>query len=213
VNSKWTEVLQLVHQPTYCTRADLAAPSTPLPVCLWSGFWMVLWGARSWIQWSLWVPSNSDYSMILWTLPKPDLTFDWCKHQCLKLPKSWADGISKISSKWKKPKSYLEIGSAYSSWCTHSFSCRKLKARNGETTHLCWMNVVGVFSFYRWMTPFIITIPSSRAAITFSIPLRRPENKCVDGTSITSSYPILIISFTVWATIRATAGPSAQWGH
>ena len=32
---------------------------------IWSDFWMILCGARSWIQWSLWVPSNSLYSMIL----------------------------------------------------------------------------------------------------------------------------------------------------
>lgn len=32
---------------------------------IWSDFWVILSGARSWIPWSLWVPSNSLYSMIL----------------------------------------------------------------------------------------------------------------------------------------------------
>jgi len=33
---------------------------------IWSYFWVVLYGARNGIQWSLHVPSNSGYSMILW---------------------------------------------------------------------------------------------------------------------------------------------------
>lgn len=37
---------------------------------LWSDFWMVLCRAKSWTQWSLWVPSNSDYSVILWNCLK-----------------------------------------------------------------------------------------------------------------------------------------------
>ena len=32
---------------------------------IWSEFWVVLCGARSWTQWSLWVLSNSGYSMTL----------------------------------------------------------------------------------------------------------------------------------------------------
>ena len=33
-------------------------------------FWVALCGARSWTQWSLWVPSNLDCSMILWSTVK-----------------------------------------------------------------------------------------------------------------------------------------------
>ena len=53
-------------------RAVVAAPScwtsrstwTALSA-LWSNFWVVLCGARSWTQWSLQIPSNSSYSTIL----------------------------------------------------------------------------------------------------------------------------------------------------
>ena len=31
-------------------------------------FWVVLHGARGWTWWSLWVPSKSGYSVILWML-------------------------------------------------------------------------------------------------------------------------------------------------
>ena len=36
---------------------------------IWLEFWVVLCGARSWTQWSLWVPSNSSYSTIPHVLP------------------------------------------------------------------------------------------------------------------------------------------------
>lgn len=32
---------------------------------IWFVFWVVLYGARSWIQWCLWVPSPSGYSVVL----------------------------------------------------------------------------------------------------------------------------------------------------
>jgi len=33
---------------------------------IWSDFWVFLCGARSWTRWSLQVPSNLGYSVILW---------------------------------------------------------------------------------------------------------------------------------------------------
>jgi len=33
---------------------------------IWSDFWVVLCAARSWTQWSLWVPFNLGFSMFLW---------------------------------------------------------------------------------------------------------------------------------------------------
>lgn len=84
-----------------------------------------------------------------------------------------ADGISKIANKQKILESYLEIGSAYSSWRAHSFSCRKERIKKREAICLCWMNDVGVFLFYRWMeTSFITVIPSEKAVITFSIAMK-----------------------------------------
>jgi len=36
---------------------------------MWSDFWMVLCGARSWTRWSSWVPFNLGYPMMMMVLP------------------------------------------------------------------------------------------------------------------------------------------------
>lgn len=51
---------------------------------VWSYFWVVLCETRSRTWWSLWVPSNSGFSMILW-FPQPvseTLKLPWCKARC-----------------------------------------------------------------------------------------------------------------------------------
>lgn len=71
-----------------------------------------------------------------------------------------------------------------------------------------------VFSFYRWMTPFIIAIPCSKEAITFSIPLWRPafhrKQACgwhQGNIKLPISYSLLYYRSSNWTS--CSAGPLA----
>jgi len=54
------------------------------------GMHMVLWGAGSWTPWSLWVPSNFRYSMILWVCGIMDKLIFYLYVSCWKVVYRWA---------------------------------------------------------------------------------------------------------------------------
>lgn len=61
----WLEVPDWSHLMVTAARLIEIQPR----LILWSGFWVVLCGARSWTWWCLWVTSNLGHSVILCCFP------------------------------------------------------------------------------------------------------------------------------------------------